>query len=229
MKHQKRLSAPKHYPVERKNGKYVISGKGPHSEEEGIPAVVFLRDVLGYAESTKEVTKILEERNVTVNGKTITEPGYTIGFMDTISLDKVDKDYRVVVDNNGLVFKEIDDSEKRVYKVVDKTTLKGGKTQLNLDAGENMIPEEDGFSTKSSIIYDLEEDEILETIEFKEGNIVYISGGSHVGETAVIKEKVELPGSQANKVLLEKDDGTEFETIEDYTFVIGTEEPEVEI
>ncbi len=229
MKHQKRLSAHKHYPIERKNGKYVVVGKGPHSEKTGVPISILLREVLGYAENATEVKKILEEKNVKVNGKFVDNPGYVIGFMDSIVIDKVDKNYRVLVDKNGLVFKEVDDVDKRIYHVRDKTTLKQGKVQLNLDAGENFLPDDDGFSTGSSVIVDLGKDEIIGDIGFEQGNLAFITGGSHIGELATLKEKIELPGSQDNKVLLEKDDGTEFETVEKYVFMVGENKPEVEI
>ncbi len=229
MTHQKRLSAPKHYPLERKNGKYVVAGKGPHSKNNGVPISVLLRDVLGYAETAAEVKKILEEKNVSVNGKFVDDPGHMIGFMDNIVIDKVDKNYRVLVDKNGLVFKEVEDVNKRIYHVRDKTTLKGGKIQLNLDAGENFLPEEDGFKTGSSIIIDIEKEEIVKDIGFEEGNLVFITGGSHIGEIATLKEKIQLPGSQDNKVILEKEDGSEFETVEKYVFMVGESKPEVEI
>lgn len=228
MKHQKRLSAPKHYPIERKNGKYVIAGKGPHKEREGIPMVVFLREVLGYAETADEARNILESRNVKVNGNVVTEPSYTVGFMDSISIDKVEKDYRVLVDKNGLVFKEVEDANIRPHKLVDKKSLKGGHTQLNFDSGVNMVSDKN-ISTRTTVLFDLDEDEIKEEIPFEEGKTVFVTGGKHIGQIATIKKTQELPGSQPNKVVLDTKDGVEFETVEDYVFVIGDEEPEVAV
>ena len=229
MKHQKRLSAPKHYPIERKNGKYVVVGKGPHKEEDGIPVTVLLREVLGYAETAAEVSQILNEENVVVNGKVVKEPGYVVGFMDSISIDKVGEEIRVLLDKNGLVFKPVEDVEKRVFKVLDKRMVKGGAVQLNLDAGENLLVEEDDYSTKSSIILDLESKDVEKHIPFEEGNLAYISGGAHIGSKAKIKEIIQLSGSQDNKVVLVDDSGEEFETVEKYVFMVGEDETEVEL
>jgi len=53
-KHQKRLSVPKSWPVERKTETFTVkAGAGPHGED-GVPLVILLRDVLGYVDSRKE-------------------------------------------------------------------------------------------------------------------------------------------------------------------------------
>ena len=228
MKHQKRLSAPKHYPIERKNGKYVVSGKGPHSEGLGVPMTVFLRDIMGFAETADEARSILKSRNVKVNGKVVTRENYTVGFMDSISIEKIDKDFRVLVDSKGLVFKEVEDADKRIYRVEDKTTLKGGETQFNLDGGVNMVLDEE-YPTRASLIVDLENDKVEKELPFEEGMTVVVTGGKHIGQIASIKEIHELPGSQTNKVILENQEGVEFETVIDYVFVLGEDEPEVAV
>lgn len=223
MTHQKRLSAPRHYPVERKDAAYVITGKGPHSEEEGVPIAVLLRDVLGYANDLSEVQQILSSRNVTVNNTVETDPQRTVGFMDVISVDRLDKDFRVTVDKDGLVFQEVDDGDRRLRRIEDKTTLKGDRTQLNLDGGENRIVEED-YDTRGSVV--LKDGEIVNGLPLEEGAQAYIIAGQHVGEIAEVQDIKTVRGSQANRVTLESDDGT-FETIEDYVFVVGDDEPEV--
>ena len=63
--HQKRLSAPKSWPVERKTETFTVKADaGPHGEE-GVPLLVLLRDVLGYADSRKEARYALNQDNVT--------------------------------------------------------------------------------------------------------------------------------------------------------------------
>jgi small subunit ribosomal protein S4e len=225
MTHQKRLSAPKHYPVERKDAAYVITGKGPHDDETGVPLAVLLRDVLGYADDLSEAREILSSRNITVNGRTETDPQRTIGFMDVITIDKLDTDLRVSVDKDGLVFNEVEDGDRRLRRVEDKTTVTGGRTQLNLDGGENMIVDED-FGTRGTIV--LEDEDIIASVPFEEGSLAYVTGGQHVGELAEIVDIDIIKGSQPNRVTLKGEDG-EFETIEDYVYVIGEDEPEVEV
>lgn len=227
MTHRKRMAAPKHYPIRRKQNTYIASGKGPHSESQGIHLVVLLRDVLGYASTSSEAKEILHARNVQINGRVETSRQRTVGFMDVITIEKIDKSFRVLLDSKGLVFKEIDDQERRLYQVRDKTTLKGGQTQLNLDSGENLLTDEE-YSTQASLVVDLENREIESEIPLEEGILAYITGGRHVGELAEIQEIETVQGSQSNRVHLENEEGT-FQTVVEYVYVVGTDEPEVTV
>lgn len=225
------MSAPKHYPVERKKGgMYVVTGEGPHPVERGIPLTVFLREVTGFADNRSEAEEILNSRNLKVNGRVRTDPRYTVGFMDVISIDKVDKSYRALKKGKDLIFKEVSDSDTRLYQVRDKTTLKGGRTQLNLDSGENTISDGDAeeYPTYGTVVVDLDSGEIKDYIGLEKGNLAYITEGKHAGETASIKDKEVVRGSQSNKVVLESS-GEEFETVEDHVFVVGEKDPEVEL
>ena len=58
------------------------------------------------------------------------------------------------------------------------------------------------------------------------GNLALVIGGTHSGELAIINEIKKVRSGRHNMVLLEKKDGTSFETIEDYVFVVGIDEPE---
>ncbi|MCJ7429286.1 MAG: 30S ribosomal protein S4e [Candidatus Nanohaloarchaeota archaeon QJJ-5] len=228
MAHQKRLSAPQHYPIKRKENTYIVKGSGPHTEDTGFPLRVLLREVLDFAKSADEVDDILQDGNIQVNGRLVDNAQLTVGFMDVISIDKIDTDYRVLQTADGLAVQEIDDSGKRLYRVEDKTTLKGGITQLNLDAGENIETEED-FETQSSLLVDLDDATVEEEFELTDGNAAYITGGQHVGTIATIVGTTVVPGSQSNKVQLETDDGETFETVEEFVYVVGDDDPAVEL
>lgn len=227
MKHQKRLSAPENYPIRRKDGTYIAAGRGPHGKEDGIPVVVFLRDVLGYAETASEAREILNARNVRVNGRVRTDPNSMIGLMDVVSIDRIDKSFRVLIDEKGFVFREIEDDNRRLYRVVDRTTLSSDRTQLNLDAGENIVTDEE-YDTRGSVLVDLDSHEIEGAFPLEEGNTAFVIGGSHAGEIADIVSVEEVRGPQDNIVELEGEDGT-FETVMDFVFVVGGDEPEVEV
>jgi len=227
MKHQKRLSAPRHYPIERKNGAYVVAGQGPHPEEASVPVTVLLRDVLEYADTAAEAKEILNTGNVHVNGRPVHNEATTVGFMDVISIKPIDTALRITADRNGVALTEIGDPEKRLYRIEDKTTLTGGITQLNLDGGVNK--EVDGsYDTRSSVVVDLESGDIIDELPLDEGMLVYIVGGTHSGKMATVNEVQTVKGPQPNRVVCEQETDT-FETIEDYVYVIGDGRPEVEV
>ncbi|MDY6773670.1 MAG: 30S ribosomal protein S4e [Candidatus Nanohaloarchaea archaeon] len=228
-KHQKRMSAPRSYPVKRKEGAYVVKAEGPYPDHESLPLAVLLRDVLEYVDSMDEATQVMEEGDVLVNGRKRRNPRSNAGFMDVISFPGIDEYYRVLVDEEGFVLKPVGEEEsgKKLARIDDKTTLDGGVTQLNLHDGNNIEVEEE-FGTKGSVLVTLPDLEIEEGVEFEEGNLAYIIGGKHVGETAEIVSIDIQPGSQANTVRLESGEG-EFQTVEDNVYMMGEDEPIVEV
>jgi len=71
------------------------------------------------------------------------------------------------------------------------------------------------------------EKEIVQRIEFKEGNLAMVVGGSHAGEIGRVKAIQIVRSSRPNKVLISGD--KEFETIVDYVFMIGEESPAIKL
>lgn len=54
---------------------------GPHKLRESLPLLIFLRNRLKYALNGAEVTKIVMQRLVKVDGKVRTDPTYPAGYM----------------------------------------------------------------------------------------------------------------------------------------------------
>lgn len=54
---------------------------GPHKLRESLPLLIFLRNRLKYALNGAEVTKIVMQRLIKVDGKVRTDPTYPAGFM----------------------------------------------------------------------------------------------------------------------------------------------------
>jgi ribosomal protein S4E len=54
---------------------------GPHKLRESLPLVVMLRNRLKYALTRNEVTKIVMQRSIKVDGKVRTDINYPAGFM----------------------------------------------------------------------------------------------------------------------------------------------------
>lgn len=58
---------------------------GPHKLRESLPLVIFLRNRLKYALTNCEVTKIMMQRLIKVDGKIRTDANYPAGFMGKFS------------------------------------------------------------------------------------------------------------------------------------------------
>jgi len=223
MTHQKRLSAPKSWPVERKNQVFTVgSGGGPH-DSEAVPLVVFVRDILGYVESAKELRYALEDDGVLVNGDAVSDHRLPVGTFDIVGFPSRDEYYRVFPGEGGrlsLVPVEEEAADNKLGRIDDITHVSGGHVQLNLHNGANIEVEDDDYSTNDSVVVDLETSEILERFEFEEGSAVTAVDGKHSGEVGELVDVEVHEGSSDNTVRVETD-GEEFETIEEYVFVIG--------
>ncbi|SFC58442.1 SSU ribosomal protein S4E [Halobiforma haloterrestris] len=223
-KHQKRLSVPKTWPVERKTDVFTVkAGAGPHGEE-GVPLVVLLRDVLGYVDSTKEARYALSEDSILVNGEPINDEQRPIGIFDIIAFPGREEYYRVFPDEGGrLALTEIDAdaAESRLGKIEGKQQVSGGDTQLTLHDGTNVLVEGDGgeYSTKDSIVVDNEDKSIVAHFPYEEGALVTAVRGNHGGKIGEIEDIDVTLGSGSNTVTVSTDDG-EFETVEEYVVVI---------
>ncbi|MFB6270651.1 MAG: 30S ribosomal protein S4e [Halobacterium sp.] len=220
--HQKRLSVPKSWPVERKTETFTAkAGAGPHGES-GVPLVVVLRDVLGYVDDSSEAQYVVNEDGVLVNGSSVGDVKRPIGMFDILAFPERDEYYRVFPDEGGrlgLTAIDADAADSKLSKVTDKTTVSGGDTQLNFHDGGNIVVDEDVYSGNDSVVVDNETNEVVAHFEYGEGALVTAVAGQHAGDIGRIDEISVQPGSAQNTVYVETADGS-FETVEEYVVVI---------
>lgn len=218
MTHQKRLSAPKHYPIKRKENKYVSSIKGSRSSEAAIPTVVILRDVLGYAENEKEAKKIVKQGDILRNGEEIRDIKQGIGILDVVELPELEKAFRTVRKGEYLKFLPVDDSEKVAAKIVNKRE-EGDRFVYRLHNGENYNTK-DEFDTGNTLVFN----DGVEEIELEKGNKVLVTDGKHAGETAELEEMTERGMGKDTARIIRED--KEFETETENLLAIGSIEVE---
>ena len=101
-----------------------------------------VRDLLGYCDTAAEARRIIGSRDILIDGKVVTDYKRPVGFMDVITIPKTKENYRVVLDSMGylrLVQITKDKAKWKLVRIEDKTTVKKGKTQLNLHDGRNIL------------------------------------------------------------------------------------------
>lgn len=229
-KHIKRVAAPRKWPIARKTSKWVAKpSPGPHSEENGMPLVVVLRDILGVADKAKEIKQILHEGSVLVDGHVRKDHRFPVGMFDIISIPKINANYRVMIDTNSKKLKlvPVKDASTKLLKIVNKTMVPGGKIQLNFHDGTTMLASND-YHTKDSLIVKIPEKTIEKHLKYEIGQTIMVVDGKHAGKTGTIKEINVVKSSTPNTVTIATADG-DFETIENYVFVIGKESPMLEV
>ncbi|WP_338729523.1 30S ribosomal protein S4e [Haladaptatus sp. DJG-WS-42] len=220
--HQKRLSVPNSWPVERKTAVFTVkAGAGPHGEE-GVPLLIVLRDVLGYVDSKKEARYALNQGTVLVNGKQVTDERRPIGMFDILSFTERDEYYRVFPDEGGrLALTAIpgDAADSKLGKITGKRSVQGGKTQLSLHNGQTLLFDEDpGYNGGDSLVVSSDA-EVVAHFVYEEGALVTAIKGQHAGEIGTIENIEVAPSSASNRVVVSQDDGS-FETVEEYVVVI---------
>lgn len=229
--HQKRMSMPTSWKVPKKTNKWITATcPGPHTKESGIPLLVILRDLLKIVDNAKEAKQILQERQVLVDGVARKELKFPVGLFDVISIPANNQYYRMLQDSKGRLFLNEIEEEKAGWKICrinGKTTVAGGKTQLNLHDGSNILASND-YMRKDTIQISLPDKQILQKLEYKIGNTVFITGGRHSGMVGQIKE-IEVIRSSKNNVVTVSSNGIDTETIENYVFVIGEDKPIIKL
>lgn len=231
-KHLKRFKAPENWPIHPKEYKWTVKpSPGPHAIKGSLPLLIVVRDILKVADTSREAKRIINNGEILVDGRVRKDFKFPLGFMDVIEIPKTGKVYRVLPDEKGrLILHPIpkENKEFKLCRIVDKTTIKGGKIQLNLHDGRNCLVEDD-FKTADVVVFKVLENQISDHIKFENGTIGLITGGKHIGELGTIKEINITKSSMPNTVLIQTDDQKTFLTLKDYVFVLGKEKPMISL
>lgn len=227
--HLKRLNAPDSWHIAKKTNIFITkTAPGAHNAN-AMPVAVWLRDAMSLARNMKEVKQILNQNDVIINGRACRDPKMGIGIFDVIALPKMGKYYGVIRDVKGrhkTVEIDAESAQSRLCKIQNKTTISGGRVQLNLRYGANLIAD-NTYKPNDSIVISLKPEDrfkILEHFPFAIGNLAMIIGGRHSGKIGRIVEIIKTPGSVPNRIILEDEaTKTQFDTIIPYIYIVGKE------
>ena len=230
--HLKRLVAPRSWSIARKVRTWTTKPMpGKHSLEGAIPISTILRDYLNVCDNNREAKIIINDGAVMIDQRIVRKPKTAVGLMDIISIPLMKMHMRTMLDDHGRIqFVPIKATEAKwkLLRVEGKTTVKGGKTQLNFHDGTNILSEEK-VKTGDVIQVSLPGFKIKKVLEFKKGAQTLITGGAHVGSISKITG-LEVTRSTKPNLVIYKD----FQTIKSYSFVVGDKKamialPEVKV
>lgn len=221
-KHLKRLNAPKSWPIKKRKGIKFITKPlpGPHSLNKSLPLNVLLKDILNYAQTTREVKKILNENKILVNNLVRKDQGFPVGCMDTISIPSISEYYRLVYNERGkFILKPIKKEEAgfKLHKIQNKTMLKGNKIQLNLEDGKNILVPKDGYKVGDSVL--LENNKIKKHLKLEKNALIFLTAGKHIGKVGILEE-VYKPSPITETKISFKLNNKKFETLKKFAFVV---------
>jgi small subunit ribosomal protein S4e len=227
----KRRAAPRSWPIARKGRKWVQRpSPGPHPQEDSIPIVMVLRDILKLAATAREARLLLREGKVRIDGKIVKDPARGVGLMDVVSLaPPLGKDWRVLKDRRGrleLLPIAAAEAKFKLGRVRFKHTVRGGKVALTLHDGRNLLVDSTTeIKVGDTLRVEVPTQKVLQRIALSPHALVYVSGGSHVGELARVERVEVVPSSQPNRVHFKEG----FSTVKEYAFVVGTDAPLVQV
>lgn len=182
----------KFWPVAKKGTKYVA--KSSHNNSNSIPLAVLMRDVLKLVRTTKELKKVLNEKQIKVSGKEIRDTNYPIGLFDMITAG--DKTFRVILGGNKkFKMEESKDNGTKVIKIVGKKNLGKRGIQFNLMDGRNVLSNEKA-NVGDSVIYNYNDAKISKIIKMDKGSEGFVIKGKHAGVRGKIVDIVEQGGKK---------------------------------
>jgi len=232
-RHLKRLAAPSHWPIKRKELTFTVrSSPGPHPMEESLPLAIVLRDVLKLTGSYNETRRVIARGAVKVDGRVSRNYKHPVGLMDVIEIPEVDMRFRVIPSPTHLLTLHPISQEEaavKLCKIVGKTTVNNGHIQLHLHDGRNLLyrvddpkkPPKENYSCGDSLLISLPGQAILARVPLKEGITAIITGGIHNG---FIGKLIKID-TETRQGTLQGADGTTFQTAIRYVFPVGEDKP----
>lgn len=225
--HLKRIAMPRTWTTREKKSIVWVAkvNPGAHSMKEGMPLVLILRELLGYANTVREVKQILNNKIILIDGVRRKEHRFNVGLMDTISITELKENYRISLNKHRkLCLVKIDEKEakSKICRINSKGLYKG-KTQLRLSDGRVILADKkENYKTGDSIIIEVPAQKITEHIKLEKGAHVLLTDGKRIGTTGTIEEVKQ-------NIVRIKSEKNQFETLKKYCYVVGKQKPALTI
>jgi len=220
----KRLVAPKSWMLDKLGGVFAPRpSPGPHKLRESLPLVVMLRNRLKYALTRNEVTKIVMQRSIKVDGKVRTDINYPAGFMDVVVIQKTGDNFRLLYDVKGRYILHKITAEEAKYKLCRVKRVQVGPKgipYLVTHDGKTIRYPDPLIKVHDCIRLDIANGKILDYIKFETGNLCMVTGGHNLGRVGIITSRERHPGS-FDIIHVKDSQGHTFATRLNYIFVIG--------
>ena len=236
-KQLKRLPAPSHWPIARKEYKFTVRTRpGPHPKESSITLAILLREMLGYAKTLNEVKQILSSGQVLVDGRVRKMTGFPLGMMDVVEIKTSGEKFRILPKKSGgLRLVPIDEKESgvKLCRVQKKRMVAHGRVQFTLHDGRNVLLSEGGkpseIHTLDTLKISIPDYKMISHMVLEKGAYAVVTRGNNVGYQGRVLDVQKRYGTHASTVTMEDLQGNKIQTSLDYVFVVGKQKPEVNL
>jgi small subunit ribosomal protein S4e len=137
----------------------------------------------------REVTAIVKQRLIKIDGKVRTDPTYPAGYMDVISIEKSDEHFRLLYDVKGRFTIHRITPEEAKYKLLKVRRVaigSGAVLHVITHDGRTIRYPDPLIHVNDTVKFDIEQGKITDYVKFDTGNIVMITGGRNMGRAGVI-------------------------------------------
>ncbi len=223
----KRLASPVTWKQPRKKFPWSVRSRaGPHPLRGSVPLMVVVRDILKFADTSKEARNIISRGKVEVDGRVVKDYQRPVGFMDVVSVKNAGVAKRVLMDRKGmLILTDLapQDANWKLVKVTGKSIAKGGKIQISTHDGRVILSDVKGVKRGDTLKISIPDQKILEVYPMAKETSVFVTGGAHRGTITTIKEINVSRSYQENTI----DSNDNFTTTMSNIFVIGKSRGEI--
>lgn len=236
--HLKRLASPSFWPVHRKESTWVAKpDPGAHALSHCLPLELVIRDELALGKNRREVGSILAGGKVRVDGRPRRARNHATGLMDVVEFTDANIAYRVLpVEGKGLSLVKItkEEAKFKLCKILRKGVAPGGRVHYGMHDGRTLAvaptdSETAAYSTNDTLRISIPTQRVLNQIKFEKGNFAIVIAGRNLGKSGKIVELQAGTATRPAMVTLEDTTGNKFDTMVDYTFVVGTDKPAIKL
>lgn len=227
--HLKRINVPRTWNIHRKKTPFIARpNPGGQSMDLSLPLGVLLIENIGLMRTKREVKYALNNKEILVNLKHAKDVSKSVGLLDTISIPKLDKHWRIVLNSkNKLAPVEIDKKESIILlsKVTGKKSLKKEKIQITTINGRAfLIDKTDKTKIKvgDTVLIELPSQKIKEVLSFEKGQIAYLFGGKYAGDI------VKIDAIEDRNITFTQEKN-KFETRKEFAIIIGKDKPKIQL
>lgn len=185
--------------------------------------LIFFFGLIHHHQTNCEVTKIVMQRLIKVDGKVRTDANFPAGFMDVVTIEKTGEHFRLIYDVKGRFAIHRISAEEAKYKLckVKKTQL-GAKSVpfLVTHDGRTIRYPDPVIKANDTIQLDIATSKITDHIKFDSGNLCMITGGRNLGRVGTVVNRERHPGS-FDIVHIRDSQGHVFATRLSNVFIIG--------
>jgi len=236
VKHLKRLATPSFWPLHRKEHAWAPKPHaGAHRSEACLPLGLIVREETKSATTRRETAQILAGGNVKIDGRTRSDVNCPVGLMDVVEFQDANLTYRILpVHRRGLSLIRIpkDEAKFKLCKIMDRRTARKGTMQLILHDGRTIgLSKEEAapYATNDTLRISLPTQRILSHIPFQKSNLALVVAGRNQGKNGKVIEMQNGTATRPAMVTIEDSDGNRFDTVKDYTFIVGTDKTAIKL